>query len=185
MTKKNSREMEYDRLCKGKKWEEARTILLNWLRDDPHNHWVLTNIGETYYEEKNYNKALEYEEQARREQSNCPLVLWDMIEALFALGRDEHAFQICKTIIHRGANRIAYGECGEGIRWARSLVNDCQYILGLIYASRDDFALASKYIKTHISKRNRNCVSIYNLREVKKDLAKILEGKDPRAENTN
>lgn len=165
-------------------YSKARKLLLKLVKDNSgdqwSSHWLLTRISTTYYEERAYNKAIEYAEQALKIAPRCPLVLWDYAGALDMLKRDEEAIQVYKKLIKRGAAHIAYGECGEGIRDARSLVNDTHYRLGLLYARENDFRLASKYTKEHIANRSRNCPSIYNLRDVKKDLAMILEDKDPR-----
>ncbi len=179
---KKSREQTQiiNRLSKEEKWAEARAYILEWLKDEPDSHWLLTNLSGTYYEERNYEKALEYVEQALRVAPRCPLVLWDYAGTLAMLERNEEALRVYNSLIRRGVDRIAYGECGEGIRRARSLINDSRYRLGRIYASMGKFHLASKYLKAHIANRSRNCPSIYNVRDVKKKLAIILEGKAPR-----
>ncbi|MFC2041088.1 tetratricopeptide repeat protein [Chloroflexota bacterium] len=170
----------FDRLSKEEKWAEARTFILEWLKDEPDSHWLLARLSDTYYQQSKYEMALQYIQQALQIAPNCPLVLWDYAETLDMLDRNEDALRVYKRLIRRGVPRIAYGECGEGIRWARRLVNDCRYKLGLVYASMGEFNLTSKYIKAHIANRSRNCPSLYNLRGVKKKLAIILEGKDPR-----
>lgn len=165
---------------KEENWNSARKILLKLIKDYPDDHWFLTRLSNTYYEEKNYIKALEYVEKARKIAPRCPLVLWDYAGTSDMLNNNEGAIRIYKGLIRRGVKRIAYGECGEGIRWARSLVNDCRYKLGLIYAKMGDFGLAINFLRAHIANRNRNCYSIYHLRKVKKDLVDLQYGKDPR-----
>jgi tetratricopeptide (TPR) repeat protein len=178
----NEQIKKYYQLYKEGKWAEGRAILLELQKEYPDDHWLLTRISSTYYEEYNYDKALEYAERALDLAPDCPLVLWDYAGALDMIERDEEAIRVFKNLIHRGVNRIAYGECGEGIRWARSLLNDSRYRLGLLYSSKGDFSLACKFIKTYIANRNRNYPSIYNLRNAKRELAAILEGNDPRRE---
>jgi|WetSurMetagenome_2_1015567.scaffolds.fasta_scaffold310563_1 predicted Zn-dependent protease len=168
------------RLFKEKQWREASNLVAKLLKQEPGDHWLQTQIAEIFYFEKQYDEALGYVETALKIAPRCPLVLWDYARILDNLKRYTEAIQVLKSLIRRGATNIAYGACGEGIREARKLVNDCRYRLGLAYASTGDFSIASKYIKMHIVNRNRNCSSIYNLREVKKDYALILEGKDPR-----
>ncbi len=117
---------------------------------------------------------MEYVRQALKISPRCPLVLWDYANTLEMLDKDRDALQVYKRLTRRGVSRIAYGECGEGIRWARSLVNDCRYRIGLIYASMGDFILASKYIRAYIANRSRNCPSVYYLRDVKKRIGDYL-----------
>jgi len=78
------------------------------------DHWLLTRLGLTYYEEHNYKKALFYETQALRLAPKCPLVLWDYAGTLEMLGRDKEAIAIYRKLVKRGVDKIAYGECGEG-----------------------------------------------------------------------
>jgi tetratricopeptide (TPR) repeat protein len=170
-----------NQLLNNENWEKARNFLFNWLEDKPESHWLLTRLATTYYEERNYIKALDYSEQALKIAPHCPLVLWDYAGTLDMLKKNEQALKIFKSLIRRGVQRMAYEECGEGIRWARSLINDCRYRIGLIYARKGNYILAKKYLKTHIMQRNRNTPSIYKLREVKKKLAIVRDGKDPRA----
>jgi tetratricopeptide (TPR) repeat protein len=170
-----------NQLSKQEKWPEARAFILELLKDKPNSHWLHAELSETYYEERNYTKALEYIEQALSLAPRCPLVLWYFAGTLDMLERNEEALHVYKGLIRRGVNHIAYGECGEGIRVARNMINDCRYRLGLIYADMGEFRLASKYIKEYIVNRNLNCTSPYNLRDVKKELAMVLKGKNPRS----
>jgi tetratricopeptide (TPR) repeat protein len=166
---------------KQEKWEEARLLLNKLLEEESDNHWVLARLSTTYYEERNYEKALEYIVQALDLAPRCPIVLWDYAGTLDMLGYNDDAIQAYQKLIHRGVNRIAYDECGEGIRKARSLINDCRYRLACIYADMDEFPLSRKYIQEYISHRNRNCISIYSLHDAKKRQALINEGKNPRS----
>jgi tetratricopeptide (TPR) repeat protein len=160
-------------------WEKAQVLALTLLEDEPENHWLLAELAETYYEQRNYEKALGYIEQALKIAPHCPLVLWHYSLILYMLKRYEDAIRIYKGLIRRGIQNLAYEECGEGIRWARILVNNCRYFVGLAYARTGNFQTAKKYIEAHIANRNRNCPSIYSLRDVRKDLSLIKEGKEP------
>jgi tetratricopeptide (TPR) repeat protein len=162
------------------KLAEVRKLILKLMKNNPDDHWLLARLSDTYFEERNYSKALEYIDKALNIAPRCPLVLWDYAETLDMLERNKEAMQIYKKLIRRGVNNIAYSECGEGIRWSRSIINDCYYRIGLIYGDISKWKLASKYIKLHIANRNRNCPSIYNLRNVKKEFVFILENKHPR-----
>jgi len=177
---KSARCREVNNLILSEKYEEARALTLLLLEDEPDDHWLLVELAETYYEQKNYEKSIEYTEQALKISPHCPLVLWQHAGTLDMLKRSEDAVIIYKRLLRRGIQKIAYGECHEGIRWARSLVNDCRYRLGLVYADLGEFQNAIKYLNSHINHRNRNCYSIYDLRMVKKKLALILKGKNPR-----
>jgi tetratricopeptide (TPR) repeat protein len=166
-------------LFKANKWIAAREVILEWLKQEPDDHWALTRLSSTYAEEGNFVKALELIEHALKIEPRCPLALSDYTEALYMNNRHDEAIRICKNLIRRGAKRIAYGKYGQGIRWSRSLINDRRYTLGLLYGSLGEYHLAAKFIKLHIANRNGNCPSVYKLREVKEDLSAILDRKYP------
>lgn len=113
------------------------------------DHWLLSRVGTTYYEEMNYSKALQYSLKAVKISPNCPLVLWDYAGALDMQGREGEAIKIWKSLIKRGIESIAYDECGEGLTWARSLVNDCYYRIGKSYLKLGNKSFGKKYIQTH------------------------------------
>ncbi len=134
---------------------------------------MLTRLSTTFYEEFDYQTALDYAEQALKIAPWCPLVLWDYAGALDMLERNEEALKVYKKLLRKGVQSVAYDDCGEGIRAARRLLNDCRYRIGLIYARTGNINLAKKYIQEHIDHRNSNTPSIYGLKEVKKKLFTI------------
>jgi len=168
-----------NRLFKEEKWREAKVILNGWLNKEPDDHWALTRLASAFYEEENYKKSLELVKKALKLKPRCPLALWDFAGTLSSLSRHEEAILIYKKLLRRGVGDIARGECSQGIPWARGLINDCRYRLGLLYGSMDEFHLAIKYTKAYICAHNRNCPSAYDLREVKKYLRAISEGQYP------
>lgn len=111
------------------KWKEARALIEKEMekRGDECDHWLLTRLATTYYEERHYKKALQLNEKARSLAPNCPLVLWDYAGTLDALGRSEEAIAIFMSLILRGPDKIGREECGEGLEWAIGLLADCFY----------------------------------------------------------
>jgi hypothetical protein len=112
-------------------WRKARGLLEKELHKTPDSHWLLTRLGTTYYEERDYAKALEFARQAYRLAPNCPLVLWDLAGALDAAGDVEGALHLYRQLVRKGPAVIGTDECGEGIAWAVGLLIDCVYRLGL------------------------------------------------------
>src|SRR5207302_2267237 len=94
------------------------------LRKNRDDHWLLTRLSLTYYEEKQYRKSLQYVTQALQIAPYCPLAVWDHAGTLDMLRQKKKALQIFEWLISWGERTIAYGECGEGIRFARSLIAD-------------------------------------------------------------
>lgn len=156
-----------------KKWSQARKLILKELKKKPNNHWYLTRLSTTYYEEKKYKKALILSQKAYQIAPDCPLVLWDMGGSLYMLKHYSLAIQIWKKLLLRGIHSIAYNPCGEGKKQARSLLNDCRYRIGNAFLKMGRKKEAEKYYKLYIKHRNRLTPSIYNLGKVKIELSKF------------
>lgn len=149
-------------------WPAARKAINKELRSEPDDHWLLTRLALTYYEERKYTKALIYDERALNIAPKCPLVLWGYAGTLQMLARYCEAIVIYRGLIRRGVKRIAYGKCGEGLARARGLIADCWYRLSLIYEDLGDHSAMHRALVKHLKHRGPGCHSIYPLREVRK-----------------
>ena len=154
-------------------WVGARKLIRGELRHRPDDHWLLTRLSLTYYEQKQYRKSLQYVIRALQIQPYCPLAVWDYAGTLDMLNRRKKALQIFRWLISWGEDRIAYGECGEGIRFARSLIADCYYRIARIYAQRRERGKAIRAYKQHLLRRKPGVRSIYPLSEVKRQFAAL------------
>lgn len=145
----------------------ARALLRRRLGGDETEHWLLTRIGTTYYEERRYAEALEYGEQALAIAPRCPLVVWDVAGTLQMLGRHEDALRYYRRLIARGPDAIAHGECGEGLAWARGVVADSYYRSALSLSSLGRFVAARNALDRHLAQRGPGCHSIYAIEVVR------------------
>ena len=158
-------------------WKKARQLIQSDLRLEPNSHWLLSRMALTYYEEHKYKRALTIGLKAYKVQPNCPLVLWDLAGTLDMLGRYREASVIYRRLIRRGVESIAFGDCGEGLAWARGLVADCWYRLARCAKQQRHTAKAVKCYEQHLDLRGSGCRSIYPLQIVRKELAEILQPK--------
>jgi tetratricopeptide (TPR) repeat protein len=148
-------------------WETARRLLSREVAAHPDDHWLTTRLATAHYEQEDYAAALAWSEKALRLAPDCPLVLWDYAGALDMTGREEAAIRVWRRLIDRGAERIAADECGEGLRWAKALVNDCRYRVALSYADLGERDEALRFLREHLAHRRRGLPSLYPLREVR------------------
>jgi tetratricopeptide (TPR) repeat protein len=163
---------EIEKSIDAERWKEARQKIRLALRKEPDDHWLLTRLGLTYYEERNYSRALFYATKAMKIAPACPLVLWDYAGTLSMLDRNKEAIAIYQKLVKRGEKRIAYGRCGEGLSWARGLVADCLYRIGICYEDNGQTKRACHYYQQHLARRGPGCRSIYSAIEVKKRFIK-------------
>ncbi len=160
-------------LLSREEYDEARALLLGELRLHPDSHWLLTTIGSTCYEQKNYEVALEYDLKAIGLAPTCPLVLWNYAGTLDMLEREKEALRIYRSLLRKGVRRIAHGQCGEGIRVAKRLVTDVHYRMAGCYRDLGRRDLAMKHIRAHIARRRQRWSSIYTMREARRRLDQI------------
>ncbi len=154
-------------------WVKARKLITEELRHDPDDHWLLIRLSLTYYEQREYSKALGFSNQALEMAPSCPLVLWNHAGALEMLGRTNEALTIYQRLIRRGVNRIAFDACGEGVALARGMVADSQYRLAGCYLTLKRFGQAARAYKRHLAMRGPGCRSIYSLRVVRNELSRL------------
>ena len=161
---------EIEKLIDAEDWKAVRKLIRVALRKEPDSHWLLTRLGLSYYEECNYKKALYYDTQAMELAPNCPLVLWDYAGTLDMLGRNKEAIAIYRTLVKRGVDKLAYGECGEGMAWSRGVIADCLYRIAKCYEEQGQPKKAIRYFEQHLNQRGPGCRSIYPIDEVKREM---------------
>ncbi len=132
---------QIDDLIVAEQWEQARALIEKALKKEPQSHWLLTQLGETYYEQRQYKKALELLLQSRDIVPDCPLTLWHLANTLDALGYDAGAIRLYTWLL-RSKKTAEDDPCWESEAWADALKTDCVYRLGLTFkhAGRDELA---------------------------------------------
>lgn len=160
-------------------YKAARKLLLVALKRDPNSAWLMTRICETYYEERNYSAALKYGKMAYRLRPKDPLILWNYAGSFDMLGKWQKASEIYERIIAMSPYKAGRVECTEGVVWARSIVNDSRYRLGLCWAKRGNIGKGVRFLRLHMMfRREKRVKSIYPLRKVKRDLKTMLDAKE-------
>jgi tetratricopeptide (TPR) repeat protein len=155
-------------------WLGARRTIEDALQRNPKDHWLLSRLALTYYEKQQYEQALYWEAMALQEAPYCPLAIWGYAGSLEMLGRSSEALALFRWLLSRGEEEIAHGECGEGIRWARSLIADCHYRIARIWEEKRQWKRAVAEYETHLSRRKDGHGSIYRIRDVKARYVEVL-----------
>ena len=160
-------------LLEAEDYEGARAVLKARLRADPEDHWVLTRLGTTYYEERRYEEALRYGLRAYAVAPKCPLVLWDLAGTHEMLEHEDEALQLYDRLVARGVERIAFDECGEGRAWARGVVADAHYRRARVLQARGRRRAALNAFDAHLAMRGPGCRSIYDIGSVRTERAAL------------
>jgi tetratricopeptide (TPR) repeat protein len=164
---------EIELFIRSERWEDARELILKQLKSDSTNHWLITRLSLTYYEQYDYETALDYSKIARKIAPKCPLVLWDYAGTLEMLSRNSLALGTYRKLIDRGVESIAFDECGEGLGWARGLIADSHYRAAHCCRKIGRINEAKKHFKSHLALRGPGCRSIYNLKKVRAEFSNL------------
>jgi tetratricopeptide (TPR) repeat protein len=161
-----------ERLVAMSDWATARRVIEKALGQTPDDHWLLSRLALTHYEQRRYGKALELERRALRIAPKCPLALWGVAGALQMLDRFNEAEDVYRQIIRTGATRLAAEPCGEGRRWARGLVADSWYRLAEIYRDTGDVNRAKAGYRRYLRLRAGG-LSIYARRDAEERIREL------------
>jgi tetratricopeptide (TPR) repeat protein len=145
-------------LFASEEWVKARAVVRRELKKLPAGdfirHWWLARLSTTYYECRDYARALDVIREAVALAPACPLARWDLAGALEMLGRAGEAADVYRRLIGEGASRLGRGECGEGLAWANALVTDCYFRLAKCELALGD-ARAARRAVDHFFRRVR------------------------------
>ena len=117
-------------LLQKSEWAQARALLERERDKEPDNHWVLTQLGVTYYEQGRYDDALELFAESLPIVPDCPLTLWNIAGTLDALGRHAEAVPVYVWLLQSNKSP-AEDPCWESKEWTETLKTDCLYRLGV------------------------------------------------------
>jgi tetratricopeptide (TPR) repeat protein len=113
-------------------WDKARRLLEKEREKDPQSHWLLTQLGVTFYEQRKYEKALQLFLDSRKIVDDCPLTLWNLAGTLDALGKHAGAVSIYTWLLQTNKS-AAEDPCWESKEWTDALKTDCVYRLGVCF----------------------------------------------------
>lgn len=155
-------------------WVGSRRLIKAELRRDPKDHWLLSRLALTYYEQRKYKHALYWDAMALQEAPYCPLAIWGYAGTLDMLDRHGESLILYRWLLSWGEEGLAYGECGEGVRRARSLIADCHYRIARIWEEKRQWKRAVAEYERHLSMRKDGYGSIYPIRDVRARYAEML-----------
>lgn len=157
-------------------WQAAKKILENELKNEPEDHFLLTQLGEVFYEMHEYEKAIQLTEKAYTLAPDCPLASNNHAVALYMNEKNSEAIEIWEILLTKDIHEIADDECGDGIQFAKSLINDIRFRIGDAYLAKKNKEKALNYYQSHLDNRKRGLFSNFTKKEVEneiKDLKKI------------
>lgn len=165
---------QIDRLIMAERWEEARAVIAKALQKEPDSHWLLTQLAETYYEQRQYRKALELLLQSRKIVPDCPLTLWHLAGTLDALGQGGEAIGLFIWLL-RSQRTAVKDPCWESEEWTAALKTDCVYRLGLCFKHAGRVEQAAFCLRKYLYLLSLGAPGSYPVEEVQQHLHELPE----------
>lgn len=165
-----------DGLIDAERWEEARALIKKALKKEPNSHWLLTQLGETYYEERQYKKALKVLLESRDIVPDCPLTLWHLAGTLDALGVHAEAIRLYTWLL--GSQKTPQDDpCWESAEWTAALKTDCVFRLGVCFQHLKWNNLAEYCFRKYIGILSLGTAGSYSVAEARKHLQELQKNK--------
>lgn len=166
MHAKTATEKKVEKFYKNHNWKQARNMILELIKNDSKNHFLWTRLASVYTELHDKKNSLIAAKKAYQLKPNCPLVCWDYGNILAANGRERQGLSVLSKIVRMGTT-ISKGDCGQGVRGSRRLINEARYIIGICYYNLRKKNLSKKFIERHIQVRKKGVKSSFPLNIVK------------------
>lgn len=154
-------------------WQNAKLLLEKELQKYTDDHFLLTQLGEVYYEMQEYETALKYTQKAVELAPDCPLALNNHAVVLYINERNNEAIEIWEMLLNKSIDEIAHGDCNEGVKFAKSLQNDTRFRIGDAYLALNQKKKALNFYKDHLSHRQRGLFSNFTKREVENEIKEL------------
>ena len=126
------------------------------------DHWLWMTLGLTYHEEQEYERAVQCSKRAVQLAPDCPLALWHYAGSLDMAGHGELALPLWIMLLSMDIQQVAYGDHGEGMKWALQLLNDVHYRMGRYYQRIGKKELARESFRKYLHNRAHGVGSIYD-----------------------
>ena len=101
-------------------------------REFPKEYWLKTCLSEYLFSLED-KSCLLYAKDAYEMAPDDMLVVYNYASALFLNGKYQEAEKALDVILQEEINFIAYGEHGEGLRWAKQLIKDSRKLQSKIH----------------------------------------------------
>jgi tetratricopeptide (TPR) repeat protein len=163
-------------LIMSEQWEKARALIEKELATEPESHWLLTQLGETYYEQRRYKKALGLLLKSLDLVPDCPLTLWHLAGTLDALGDSAGALRLYTWLLE-SKQTPDDDPCWESPEWTEALKTDCVFRIGLCFQHLRRKAKAESCFRRYIDLLLAGAAGSYPIEEALRHIRDGRHGK--------
>ena len=169
-----------EKLIERGQWQEARRLVEKELVKQPDNHWLLTQLGATYFEQRRYRESLRPLLSALEVVPDCPLTLWNIAGALDALNKPELAIPIYAWLL--GSTKFPDDDpCWESEEWTSALKTDCVFRIGTCFQHMERWQSAEHCFRQYINLLLAGMNGTYPI----EDAAQCIRELNGKAKHTN
>ncbi len=148
-------------------WLPLREFLKEKSELYPDDYYILTELSSICYLTNHPQEALNAAQKAKDlEPDDDVLVSYNLGMALSLNEMYLEAIENFDTILSMSIDDIAYGEHGEGRKWAQSIYNDSLYMKGVCYMELGKGEDAKKCLISHLSNRRKGLYSDFSRKQV-------------------
>ena len=121
----------------------------------PNEYYIYQQLAATLYIERiaQYQLAFKYAERAMSMEPNDNLNIYTYACALYYVGQLEKSYEYFTMIICKDIHEIAYDEHGEGLRYAKQLINDSVYMAGVVCQEMQKYNEAKDYFIRYLESK--------------------------------
>lgn len=156
-------------------WTGLIKMLKRYANRYPNEYYVYQQLASTLYIESiaQYQLAFQYAERAIIMEPDDDLNIYTYACALYYVGLLDKSYEYYNKIIDKDINDIAYGEHGEGLRYAKALINDSIYMAGVICQKQHKYEEAKGFFLRHLEDRKPFQYSDFTKAQVMKHLSEL------------
>lgn len=147
-------------------YEEQARLLEKLCRIFPGEYILFTELSNVYYQSKLAEKCLASALKAKDIEDSDPIVIFREANALYLNNKYEEAIERYNAILLIPTQILAYGQFGEGLRYAQYLKNDSRAMKGLSLLKLGKETEGKRLLRRHLRLRKPGLKSMLRKRDI-------------------
>lgn len=167
---------QYNSIIKNSSSIEISEFLKSYLIKFPDDYYILTELSSIIVS-SDKEEALKYSIKAFEIEPNDYLVKYNYAKVLIANGDNLLAIKLLRQILNADIDDIAYGIHGEGLKYAKHIINDSIYLIGISYLNCRKYKTAYKYLFKHLENRQKGIYSDFSRAQTLKKISTCIKNR--------
>lgn len=136
-------------------WTGMIRMLKRYAMRYPNEYYIYQQLAATLYCDSvsQFKLAYKYAERAMKIEPDDDLNIYTYACALYYVGQLDKSLEYFTKIINKDIHEIAYGEHGEGVRYAKQLINDSVYMTGVVCQDMHRYNEAKDYFMRYLESK--------------------------------